>query len=262
MTRMNSLFRTGFALAAGLLFAFAVTGQSPARMRHVVFLITDDRLNYDAHLNIPPFADSLRKTGLFMTTVLLGQGPHESHRFEGLEEALDQADAVVVFFRRLALSHAQMGRLQSFIRSGKSVIGIRSADHGFSVRGKPAAEGYEAWWGFVPDILGHEYKGHDSDELGTLVEIKPENAAHEILKGVPVRPWKSGGGVYRVSPLIDPRAVVLLTGRNPQVTEPVAWIRKNDYGGKVFYTTLGYPSDFGEKSFRLLLANALRWATE
>ncbi len=251
------LFLSGLVV---ILLSSPGQSQVGGRVPHVLFLITDDPLNYDAQINIPPFADSLRKSGLFTTTVLKGHGKHEAFHFEGLEKAIDQADVLVVYFRRLALSHAQMEKVKTYIRSGKPVVGIRSANHGFSVRGKMAERGYESWWGFCSDILGHEYKGHDSDELGALIEVKPENSAHPILQGVETMPWKSGGGVYRVSPLIDPKAVVLLTSSNPAVKEPAAWVRENDFGGKVFYTSLGYPTDFGHAQFRTLIVNVFKWA--
>lgn len=234
-------------------------GQSKAGKPNVVFLISEDPLNYEAHITIPPFADSLQKAGLFNTTVLKGSGKHESFRFQSLD-ALDKADVLVVFCRRVALPHAQMEKIRSFIKSGKPVVGIRTANHGFSVREKLAVEGHEGWWGFVPDILGHENKGYEPEPLGTLVEVKPENAGHPILKGIAQKPWKSSGSTYKVSPLIDPKAVVLLTGSTPNVKEPAAWTRKNDYGGKVFYTSLGYPKDFSESQFRQLVVNALTWA--
>lgn len=238
-----------------------VLGQNRTKKPHIVFLISEDPLNYEADKTIPPFADSLQKSGLFKTTVLKGSGKHENFRFDGLE-ALGKADVLVVFCRRVALPYAQMDKIKAFIKSGKPVVGIRTANHGFSVREKLAVDGHEGWWGFVPDVLGHENKGYEPEPLGTLVEVKPENAAHPILKGIPAAPWKSRGSTYKVSPLLDPEAVVLLTGSTPNTKEPAAWTRKNDYGGKVFYTSLGYPLDFTESQFRQLLVNALLWAAE
>ncbi len=247
-------------MALHLLSGLPVWGQVRTKIPHIVFLISGDPLNYNAEITIPPFADSLQKSGLFKTTVLKGHGKHESYRFEGLE-VIEKADVLVIFFRRVALSHQQMDQIKSYIQSGRSVVGIRSADHGFSVRGKLAAEGYEGWWGFVPDILGHEYKGHDSDDLGTVITLSPSNTGHPVLREISVtKKWKSQGGTYRVNPLIDPKSVVLLEGSNSNTKEPAAWIRINDYGGKVFYTSLGYPTDFAEPRFRLLLTNAFKWA--
>ena len=53
----------------------------------------------------------------------------------------------------------------------------------------------------------------------------------------------------------------LLIGTIPdKPSEPVAWTFKRADGGKSFYTSLGHPSDFKNPAFRLLLANAIRWA--
>lgn len=260
-------FRTTLTLIllAGILTLSCTPGKETGEQaaadprKHLVFLISEDPLNYEAHLTIPPFADSLEKAGLFRTTVLLGHGKHESFEFDSLD-VLDQADVLVVFCRRVGLPHAQMDKIKSFIKSGKPVVGIRTANHGFSVRGTMAVEGHESWWGFVPDILGHENKGYEPEELGTLVEVNHEKADHPILKGISHEPWKSRGSVYKVNPLIDPNAEVLLTGSTPNTREPAAWTRTNHYGGKVFYTSLGYPLDFTEPQFRQLLVNGLQWA--
>lgn len=235
--------------------------QRDAKKPHLVFLISEDPLNYEADVTIPPFADSLQKSGLFTTTVLKGTGKHESFQFDGLS-ALKKADVLVVFCRRVALPHKQMEQIQKFIRSGKPVVGIRTANHGFSVRGTAAVAGHEGWWGFVPDILGHENKGYEPEPLGTFVEVNPKNASHPILKGISNTPWKSKGSVYKVAPLIDPKAEVILTGSTPNVKEPAAWTRRTDYGGKVFYTSLGYPLDFSEPQFRQLIVNGLLWAAD
>lgn len=228
---------------------------------HVVFLISEDTLNYEAHLTIPPFADSLQRTGGYETTVLLGKGPHAAFEFDGLD-ALRSADLLVVFCRRVGLPYEQMQLIRDYMQAGKPVIGIRTANHGFSVRGENTQKGYEGWWGFVPDILGAENRGYEPEELGTLVNVNSQQQQHPILAGIPDAAWQLNGAVYKVAPLIDPEAAVLLTGSTPNTSEPVAWVRQNHYGGKVFYTSLGYPTDFGHEPFRQLLVNAIRWTTE
>ncbi len=52
---------------------------------------------------------------------------------------------------------------------------------------------------------------------------------------------------------------LLMTGTNPNTTEPITWTREAN-GGRVFYTSLGHPHDFEQESFRRLLVNALFWA--
>lgn len=227
---------------------------------HIVFLISEDPLNYKATTTIPPFAQTLTASDEYKTTVIQGEGEKlEAHHFPGLE-VLREADLLVVFCRRLALKPEQMQMIKSYLSNGKPLIGLRTANHGFSVR-DTVAEGYEDWWGFVPEILGCENRGYEPEELGTEVKIIAEQATHPILKGIdPTQPWRSNGQVYKVAPLIDTAATVLLTGSTVNVTEPFAWTRKTAAGSPVFYTALGYPDDFQNPQFLKLLNNAISWS--
>ena len=54
---------------------------------------------------------------------------------------------------------------------------------------------------------------------------------------------------------------VLLTGSIPEHTEPIAWTRSYK-GGRVFYTSLGHPKDFEEKSYLQLITNAIVWTAQ
>ncbi len=227
---------------------------------NIVFLISEDPLNYKATQTIPPFAEQLQKEGNYNTKVLVGEGDKlEAHHFPGLE-ALEDADLLVVFCRRLALKPEQMAAIKGYLKKGKPLIGLRTANHGFSVR-DTVAEGYEDWWGFVPEILGAENRGYEPEELGTDVKVITEQSAHPILKGIdPTAPWRSNGQVYKVAPLVDTTATVLLTGSTVNVTEPFAWTRKTADGSSVFYTALGYPDDFKNPQFLQLINNAIAWA--
>lgn len=227
---------------------------------HIVFLISEDPLNYKATETIPPFAEKLSESGQYKTTVLQGEGEKlEAHHFPGLE-TLEDADLLVVFCRRLALKPEQMQMIKRYLASGKPLIGLRTANHGFSVR-DTVAPGYEDWWGFVPEILGCENRGYEPEELGTEVRLVADQVMHPILKGIdPTQPWRSNGQVYKVAPLVDTTATVLLTGSTENVTEPFAWTRKTADGSPVFYTALGYPDDFQNPQFIQLLRNAMAWA--
>src|SRR5690606_38133830 len=140
----------------------------------------------------------------------------------------------------LALPNDQMNLLKKFLKQGKPLVGIRTANHAFSVMEGTIPEGYEDWWEFVPEILGSENRGYGPTEPGTHVEISPGSENHSILDGVEPLPWHSEGNVYRVSPLLDKKAEVLLIGRSADHTEPVAWTRKAGKS-RIFYTSLGYP---------------------
>tara|TARA_R110002124_G_scaffold61255_1_gene167921 strand:+ start:309 stop:1118 length:810 start_codon:yes stop_codon:yes gene_type:complete len=245
------------------MFATTFPFNEPKESKHVVFLISEDPLNYEAHLTVPPFAEMLdEKYEDLKITVLKGEGTHGAYRFPNLE-ILKEADLLVVFCRRLALPFDQMTSLRNYLRSGKPMVGLRTANHGFSVRDE-VEPGFEGWWGFVPDILGCENNGYYPEKLGTIVTAFPNAEGHPILANIDLKNWKSKGQVYKVKPIIDPNAVVLLNGkpRGKSDIEPIAWTRTTAYGGKVFYTSLGYPTDFKQAPFIQLLINSIHWALE
>lgn len=246
------------AVQAGLAFGVESPSQKPSK--HIVFLISEDPLNYEADKTIPPFAETLRTQFGFRVTVIQGSGKHANYQFPKLE-LLDKADLLVVFCRRLALPHAQMESIRKYIRSGKPVVGIRTANHAFSVWDEPAA-GHEGWWGFVPDVLGCENKGYEPEELGVDVEFAENASNHEILKNISPATWHSNGSLYKVGPLADKRAEIILTGKTKNMIDPVAWTRKTYFQGRVFYTSLGYPQDFEQVAFRKLLENGIHWALQ
>ena len=227
---------------------------------HIVFLISKDPLNYEADKTVPPFAEMLQKDYGFKVTVLMGEGKHGSYRYKGLDVIKD-ADLLIVFCRRLALPFDQMDMIKNYLRAGKPLVGLRTANHGFSVRDE-VSDGFEGWWGFVPDILGCENRGYEAEELGTIVKVVPASAKHPILKGVDATNWSSNGQVYKVKPLVDSAMVVLLMG-NPKgsdESEPIAWTRQTAHKSRIFYTSLGYPDDFKVPPFRQLIVNAIQWA--
>src|SRR5690606_28467402 len=154
---------------------------------------SEDPLNYEADKTIPPFAERLRKEYGFKVSVLMGEGKHGSYRYNGLE-ALQSADLLVVFCRRLALPFEQMDAIKNYLRAGKPLVGLRTANHGFSVWDE-VADGFEGWWGFVPDILGCENRGYEAEELGTIISIASKAGNHPILKGIDASNWKSKGQV-------------------------------------------------------------------
>jgi type 1 glutamine amidotransferase len=226
---------------------------------HIVFLISEDPDNYDAHLTIPVFAVQLEKTQGYQTTVLLGQGERHAYEFPGLD-ILEKADLVVVISRRLALPKKQMKLLQKFLKKGKPLVGIRTANHAFAVREGNIPSTHTDWWDFVPDILGCENRGYGPVGPGTEVHVVGDKD-HPILQDITMSAWHSEGNLYLVAPLLDQNAEVLLEGRSDGKTEPIAWTRRAGKN-KVFYTSLGYPSDFSNRQFQQLLTNGIAWALE
>lgn len=224
---------------------------------HIVFLISEDPDNYEAHRTIPPFAEFLEEEEGYEVTVLQAEGPRNSSRFPGLD-VLAEADLLVIFCRRLAIPEAQLKAIKSYLAEGKPVVGIRTANHGFSVREGEIPAGFQDWPEFVPEILGSENRGYGPTEPGTQVKVNPEAESHPIVKDLP-KSWHSIGNVYYTAPLLDQAAKVLLTGTVNERVEPIAWTRMAN-NSRVFYTSLGHPSDFEVPQFRRLLINGIRWA--
>lgn len=249
------------ALAAAI---FTAPAQASDKKPHIVFLTGEDPSNYEAHKTVPAFAEWLQQEHGFQTTVLTGEGELNARRFPGLE-AVSEADLLVIFFRRSALTTAQLDIIKAYLKEGKPFVGIRTANHAFSVHKDPdhgLPEGFEAWWEFVPDILGCENRGYGPDEPGTEVAPAPGSENHPIVDGVEPIEWHSKGNVYLVAPLLDPKAQVLLLGKVEDAVEPIAWTRRTADGSPVFYTSLGYPTDFDVPQFRRLLLNGIRWALD
>lgn len=234
-------------------------GEQEEERKHIVFLISRDENNYEADRTIREFAKMLENEYDYKTTVILGEGERSSFHFPGLE-VLSEADLLVIFTRRVALKSDQMNRIKEYIHEGRPLLGIRTANHAFSLQEEPE-DGYTDWWDFVPDILGCKNRGYGSVELGTDVSIAPDAKDHPIVNNIPVNQWHSTGNVYHVAPLLDEQAEVLLHGQSGEKTEPIAWTRTTDQGGFVFYTSLGHPADFEQDAFLHLLTNAVQFLT-
>lgn len=226
---------------------------------HIVFLISEDPDNYSAHLTIPEFANYLAASKQYKTTVLKGESDRTSYRFPNFE-ILKEADLVVVFARRLALASDQMAGLKNYLKRGAGLVGIRTANHAFTLLGgeKPA-DGYEEWPEFVSDVLGCLNRGYGVATAKTEVLIKEGQSKDKILNGIKQSRWVSDGNLYLVDPLLVKDAQVLLQGLSDHRKEPIAWRRQ--YGqSRIFYTSLGHPADFKNKNFIKLLENAIAWA--
>lgn len=230
---------------------------------HIVFLINEDPSNYEAHNTIPPFADILTKKYGFNTTVLKAQGELPGIHFSTME-VLSEADLLVVFFRRAALPEDELNSIKNYLNKGNPLVAIRTANHAFSVRDIDGEipDGHRDWWDFVPDILGSENRGYGPAELGTEVATNPDVRDHKILQDFEPPNWYSEGNIYHTAPLLDDNATILLTGTIENKVEPIAWTRITNTESRVFYTSLGYPSDFEVPQFRKLLINGMIWALE
>ncbi|MEX2113719.1 MAG: ThuA domain-containing protein [Pirellulales bacterium] len=161
----------------------------------------------------------------------------------GLEN-LDDCDVMLLFTRRLELSGDDLARIKKYCLSGRPIVGVRTASHAI-----------QSWLEFDKQILGGNYQGHHGNDLETRVAIVEAAKNHPVLACV--TPFSTRGSLYKNQGIADD-VTLLMTGANPDTTEPITWTREVK-GGRVVYTSLGHPDDFHEPSFQRLLVNALFW---
>ena len=130
-----------------------------ANGKHIVLISGDEE--YRSEEALPQLAKILSKHHGFTCTVLFAQDPTKPgivnanyvKNIPGLE-ALDDADAMVIFTRFRALPDDQMQHIDTYLRSGKPVVGIRTATHAFNFN-KDSLSGFGHY--------GNYYKGDKSD---------------------------------------------------------------------------------------------------
>lgn len=233
-------FSRNLAILALLLWA---TWSFAATPPTIVLVSGEDE--YKSAETLPPFAQFL-ETNYQFKTVFLRRTPRPD-RIDGLD-ALERADLLILYARRMTLPEEQLKKFQAYFDSGKPVVGLRTASHAF-----------QNWLVFDAQVLGGNYKNHYGKDLLPKVTVVPSAENHSILRGLPDT-FPSYGSLYRNTPL-QTNTTLLLTASIPNHTEPVAWTH-NYKGARIFYTSLGHPKDFEEVAFRRLLVNAIHWALD
>jgi len=238
---MNTLSRElSFCLA--VLFVVIRTAGAAESARQPVIVLISGEYEYDSARTLPAFKEYLA-TNYGFNCIYLERTKGEE--IPGLD-ALEKADLAVIFARRMTLPEEQLGKIRKFIESGKPLIGLRTASHAF-----------ENWKEWDRDVLGGNYHNHYGNDLTAAIKVRPEAADHPILKGVE-NEFTAGGSLYLNAPLPPSSTVLFMGSVTNHPPEPVAWT--HDYkGARIFYTSLGHPKDFQNRSFRRLLVNAIYW---
>jgi putative membrane-bound dehydrogenase-like protein len=161
-------------------------------------------------------------------------------------ENLEKCDVAIFFTRRLTIEGEALEAVKKFVKSGKPIVGIRTASHGF-----------QNWLEMDKEVFGGDYMGHFGPGVAE-VKLVEKQKDHPILKGVST--FKTNGSLYK-NPNVAADVTVLLQGSMDKESEPVAWVREKD-GRRVFYTSLGHPDDFKDENYIRLLVNGLAWATK
>ncbi|MCP3914561.1 MAG: DUF2341 domain-containing protein [bacterium] len=262
----------------------------PGAGRHVVLVAADQE--YRSEQSLPMLAHLLAERHGFNTTVLFGvnaaglvdptqkirwEDPEVAHDVPGLEH-LASADLLILLTRLITLPAEQRTHLHEYLDSGKPLIALRTANHGFlefdyEVGGERVR--------FGEDVLGgsfrnHHGRWHQDSTRGTVVA---EHARHPVVTGVEDI-W-GPSDVYRTYPEgaslpADCTPLVMgqpLTGRQPTdapnlelIPLPVAWVKTwtgaSGRAARVFHATMGSAKDFESAGLRRLVVNAAYWGLE
>lgn len=270
-------------------------GEGPGQGKRVVLVSGDEE--YRSEEALTQLAKILARHHGFTCTVLYAIDPRtgeispdELKNIPGLE-ALRTADLMVIATRFRNLPDEQMKEIDDYLRSGRPVVGMRTATHAFN----PAKEsrfGHYGWQnksdrfteGFGRQVLGEtwiSHHGHHGQE-STRGLVAPDAKDHPILRGINDGDIWGPTDVYGVRlPLPgDSRPLVLgqvlegMTPGSPIVTGddakknepmmPVAWTKtyslEGGPQGRVFTTTMGAATDLLSSGLRRLLVNACYWA--
>lgn len=254
------------------LFLCGVVAAAEETKPHAVIVV--GTLHYSPELTMPVFAKELERFG-FRITIVMGDGNPEKKTENVLPgiDALAGADVAIFFMRFLKLPDKEWQPIEDYLKSGKPVIGLRTANHSF----KYAANHPRFAWNddFGRRALGTPYIVHQSGT--TMISVVGKHRKHPIMTHVTKTNWESPGTLYLTR--LQGGCVPLVTGTgegkprlleksfgpimvNQSEADIVAWAWENEWGGKVFGTTFGHPGDFAEESFVRMLVNSVCWAVD
>jgi hypothetical protein len=249
-----------------VLIFFAFSGLVPKKKPHVVFVCGDHE--YSGEVTMPLIAAELEKNyGLKCTVLSASPNQNAEENIPNLE-VLKTADLAIFFLRWRRLPPDQLKEIESYLTSGKPIMGFRTSTHAFNFPNDHPSAAWNAFgeWAFnSPPGWGKEGHTHYGHTSTTEVSVIADKAKHPILTGVGTS-FKAKSWLYHVLPKYPSNGSEgLLMGKsinsekpNP-VENPVAWVGKNKYGAKVFFTTLGHPEDFSEEALQRLTINAIHW---
>ncbi len=222
---------------------------------HIVFLVSEPE--YQTEVTLPAFVEAhLKPLGYRVDFIFSSK--EDDNRFESLEP-LKTADVVVVSVRRRTPPVEQMEEIKAVLNSDVGLVGIRTACHAFSLRNKSAPEGHGDWPTMDADVWGGSYTNHYKAGPTATITLIEEARKHPVLRGINVSEFSSQGSLYMVAP-VNKDATLLAFGKiDGEDKEPVAWVR-NRGQQRVFFTSLGYKTDFDEEPFLKMLVNAIQWS--
>ncbi len=270
-------------------------GEGPGQGKHIVLIAAEQE--YRSEQSLPMLAKVLSTHHGFDCTVLFGVNSHgevdptlpvypekgkeaefQEHHIPGLEH-LASADLVIFCTRLLTLPEPDLEKVVAYVDSGKPIIALRTANHGFRSPLPYKINEKQVRWG--EDVLGGTFLNHHGNWQAdsTRGSFDPNQTQHPILIGVSDI-W-GDSDVYRTYPegsrLPDDCTPLVwgqpLLGRQPNDLPndkleplPVAWVKpwqtSQGVQSRVFHCTMGSGHDFKNPGLRRLVVNAAYWCVE
>ena len=266
-------------------------GAGPGKGRHIVLVAAEQE--YRSEQSLPMLAKILSRRHGFDCTVLFGMNSNNevdptmkirwedktvTHNIPGLQH-LEKADLLILFTRLLTLPDEQVKHITRWLDTGKPIIGIRTANHGFLENFPYTKDGRKVRFG--DDVLGGSFRGHHGNwhadsTRGAVVEAAKD---HPILRGV--KDVWGPSDVYRNHPegrgLPDGCTALMLgqplLGRQPgdkpnprKEPLPIAWTKtwtgNTGRTARVFHVTMGSGRDFQSAGLRRMTINSVYWCLE
>jgi hypothetical protein len=265
-------------------------GEGPGKGKKIVLIAADQE--YRSEQSMPMMAKLLSAHHGFDCIVLFGvNGKGEvdptmpvypekgkefkEHHIPGLEQ-LATADLVIFFTRLLTLPMAERELIVKYVDSGRPMVALRTANHGFHAALPYKINGRNVNWG--TDVLGGTFMGHHGryhadSTRGVLVE---EQKDHPILIGVSDI-WGNSDvyRTYKEGTSLPAGCTALVWGQpllgrnhddapNPKLEPlPVAWFKtwqtSEGKSARVFQSTMGSGTDLENAGLRRLIVNAVYW---
>ena len=262
----------------------------PGKGKHIILIAADQE--YRSEYSMPMIAILLARHHGFHCTVLFSLNQNNEvdptqkirwedksvmHNIPGLEY-LEKCDVMILFSRLITLPPEQLQHIYHYLDSGKPIVGIRTANHGF-IGFDYRQDGKKIDFG--ENVLGGSFRNHhgrwqQDSTRGIIVE---ENKNHPVLTGVGdiwgksdvYRTFNEGGHLPEgCTPLVDGQP---LLGRNQDddvnrglVPLPVAWVKtwtgNKGRTSRVFHVTMGSAQDFQSEGLRRLTVNAIYWCLQ
>ncbi|MBE6428133.1 MAG: ThuA domain-containing protein [Planctomycetaceae bacterium] len=231
----------------------------PASSTPLAAIIVSDS-HYRADTLFPELAPWLEENYGIRTVIIHGHGGGD---FENIDQ-LKNADIALLYVRRISPKTEQLELFKEYLQSGRPLMAFRTSSHAFALSfdgKKKPAEGFSEWREFDAEVLGGNYHNHGPNDQGTRVTTLQAAKNHPIFKDVDTAAYHSNGSLYFTLPIAED-AELFQVGSVMCRREPLTWLRKNEWGGLVFYSALGHWDDFQDIRFRRMIGNAIQYLCE